>query len=912
MKGPSWTLSDLLFRIRALFRRETVERELDEELRLHIEHAVEKQVRMGLPRAEAIRQARLSLGGVEQVKELCREARGVSLVETTLRDVRYSLRTMRRSPGFAAAAILSLALGIGANTAVFTLIDAVTLRPLPVGAPAELVAVGDPSRPTALWEGAPMVDVLSYPLYQRLRERNHVFSGLLASGRAGRVEMAVEGSGAEEIRGRLVSGNYFDVLGLSASMGRVFSADREDNAGASPVAVISHDFWERRFNSDPGVLGRPIRLNSSPFTIVGVGPRAFVGEVVGSPADVWIPISLQPWLQGGMSRLGNRGSNWLLALGRLAPGTSLERARAELTVLTQQTLMEFAGPNLSSNQVDEIRARPIPVQSGARGFSWVRKNVAPLLFTLMAVVGLVLVIACANIANLLLARAMARRKEISVRLALGASRGRLIRQLLTEGAVLAFVGGAAGFAAAGWGSRLLSRLASRGGSNPVPFDVDVQPDLAVLAFTASVALLTTVFFALVPALRSTRFELSPALRESARIADPRGWSVGRLLVVGQLALSVPLLATAGLFVGSLAYLEALDVGYSRENLVVVKAELVVRPDATPGERLMAARSSIERLGSIPSVTGVTLSENGLFSGLDSGTQSLQVRGFQPSTRADTSSSFDQVGPHYFAVIGIPLVAGREFDGTDRVGAPPVAILNETMANFYFGKRSPIGESIQNGNDRYRIVGVVKDSKQRDLKGRIERRFYVPLLQTTDRIQTVHFAIKTSSDAQSLIPAIRRSLLGMGGSLRTVSVDTARDLMSQTLSSERSLARFSGLFALVALALAVAGLYGLTSYAIARRTNEIGIRMALGASRVAVIGMVIRGTLALMAIGFAVGVPTALAATRLIGANVAGVKATDPANLLRVVSLMFAVGVAAVCIPAVRASRVDPVSALRID
>ena len=909
MKRSSSILSDLIFRARALFRRRAVERELDDELRLHLEQSIEKHVRSGVPRAEAARLAKLSLGGLEQVKEVCRDARGVSLVETTLQDVRYALRTIHRNPGFAAAAVLSLALGIGANTAVFTLIDAVTLRSLPVPAPGELVAIGDPSRPTALWEGAPMVDVLSYPLYQRLRERNRVFSGLLASGRAGRIEMSVDGGATEEVRARLVSGNYFDVLGVPASIGRTFSA-AEDAPGASPLIVISHDLWERRFDGDARVLGRAVRLNGSPCTIVGVGPRSFDGEVVGSPADIWIPISMQPQLQGGVSRLDKRGSNWLLALGRLAPGVSLERARAELTVLADQTLMEFAGANVSADQVSEIRAHPIPVQPGGKGFSWVRKNVAALLFTLMAVVGVVLIIACANIANLLLARAMARRREISIRLAIGASRARLIRQLLTEGVVLAAIGGAAGLAAAGWGSRLLARLASRGGPNPVPFDVDVVPDLAVLAFTATVALLTTIVFALVPAVRSTRLELSAALRDGARSPDPRAWSVGKLLVIGQLALSVPLLATAGAFAGSLAYLEALDVGYARDHLVVVKSELVVRADANPGERLVVVSGLVERMRSVPGVAGVAPSENGLFSSTDSGTQTLQIRGFQAAARTDTSSSFDQVGPDYFKVIGIPLLGGREFDATDRAGAPPVAIVNETMADFYFGKRSPLGESIQNGGESYRIVGVVKDSKQRDLKGKTERRFYLPLLQTTDPIRTVHFAIKTRNEARSVIPAIRRELQGLSTASRVVSIEPVRDLMSQTLSGERSLARFSGLFAMAALALAVAGLYGVTSYAISRRTNEIGIRMALGASRIAVIGMVIRGTVVLMAIGFAAGIPAALAAMRLIRSSVVGVRAMDPATLAGVVSLMLVVGLCAVSVPAVRASRVDPVNALR--
>lgn len=569
-------LADILFRLRALVRRSAMDQELDEELRAHLEHETERHVRAGRSRVEAVRRARLALGGVEQVKEQCRDVRGTRWIDEFVKDLRHALRMLRRSPGFTTMAVVSLALGIGANTAIFTLINAVMLRSLPVRSPNELVAVGDPSRPTAHWEGGPMVDVLSYPLYQRLRDLNRVFTGLLASGKAGRVEMSIGDGAPEVVRGRLVSGNYFDVLGVSPVLGRTFSAEEDRAPGVSPVIVISDSFWETRFARDPAVLGRNFRLNGSPpFTVIGVGPRGFTGEVVGSPTDIWIPVAMQSRVNPGQARLDSVDSNWLLGLGRLAPGVSLERARVELTLLAQQALADFEGAGLSADKASEIRTRKLPVQPGGKGFSWVRKNLSPLLFTLMAVVGLVLVIACANVASLLLVRAMSRQKEISVRLAVGASRARVVRQLLTEGSALAAMGGAAGLMLAGWGSRLLSRLASRGGPNPVPFDVDVQPDLAVLAFTAAVSVLTTVLFGLVPAVRSTRVELSPALKENARSLERSGWSLGRLLVIGQLALSVPLLITAGLFVRSLANLEALDVGYSRDNLVLVKAEMAV-------------------------------------------------------------------------------------------------------------------------------------------------------------------------------------------------------------------------------------------------------------------------------------------------------------------------------------------------
>ena len=414
-----------------------------------------------------------------------------------------------------------------------------------------------------------------------------------------------------------------------------------------------------------------------------------------------------------------------------------------------------------------------------------------------------------------------------------------------------------------------------------------------------------------PAVRSTSVELSPALKAHARTAERGGWTFGRLLVVGQLALSVPLLIAFGLFVRSLANLEALDVGYSRDNLVVVKAEMGASGAAST-RRLSQARGLVERLQSIPGVLGVTVSENGLFSGTDSGTDSLQVDGFQMSRREDASSSFDQVGPRYFHVLGIPLLAGREFDDRDVIGAPPVAVVNESLAAFYFGGSSPIGKSIRNGPDRYGIVGVVKDNKQRDLKGRTERRFYLPLLQTTDSIPALNFAIRAGTDPASTMPVIRRELESFDRSLRVSSVESVRVLMSQTLTGERSIARLSGLFGILALLLAAAGLYGVTSYATSRRTGEIGLRMALGADRLDVIRMVLRDALTLMAAGLAIGLPAALVTSRLTAASLVGVSAADPAIVAGALLVMLVAGVCAGIVPAMRASRVDPVRALRQD
>jgi predicted permease len=849
------------------------------------------------------------------------------LVGDLWQDLRYAGRMLKKQPGFASAVVLMLALGIGANTAIFTLIHAVMRRSLPVPAPEQLVAVGDPSRPTAMWEGGPMVEVLSYPMYQRLRDRNQVFSGLLASGKTGRLEMTADDRAPELTRGRLVSSNYFDVLQVRPALGRAFTAD-ENRVNASPVVVISQELWKTRFGAHPAILGQAIRLNGSPFTIVGVAPPGFSGEVIGSPTDVWIPLTMQAQVQG-QGRLERADSNWLLGLGRLAPGVSLPQARAELVVLAQQALVEFTGAGASEEKLREIRRQIVPVEPGGQGFSWVRRNLSSLLFTLMTIVGLVLLIACANVANLVLARATSRQKEISVRLALGASRMRLIRQLLTEGAILASLGGLAGLLIAGWGSRLLSGLVARGGPNPVPFDVDVRPDLVVLGFAAGVSALTAMLFGVVPALRATRVELAPMLKDSARGVTQSRWSLTRLLVVGQLALSVPLLMAAGLFVRTLINLEHADVGYARDALVLLKADMAtgnvannvannvagnvannVAGNVDVAEQLLRARALVEWLQSLPGVRGVTMSENGLFSGTDSRTEGVNVDGFDSRRPEDRRASFDQVGPGYFRILGTPLLAGREFDGRDTTDGEPVAVINETLATAYFGTRSPLGQSLRNGADRYTIVGVVKDSRQQQLKGKPERRFYLAILQTKDPVAAWNFEIGTTADAASMIPVLRRAVQTFDPNLRVSTIETVNTLMAQTISNERTVAQLSGLFGALAVLLAVTGLYGVTSYTMSRRTSEIGLRMAMGADRAGVIRMVLRECLALIAAGLALGLPIAFVSSRLTAANFPDVTPHDPLIVAAAVLLILAAGLCASLVPAIRASRIDPMKALQ--
>jgi predicted permease len=904
------SLRTFFSRVRGLFGRGALDQRLEEEIHFHLEMETEKNRRHGLNAQDARATARRAFGACEQMKELYREKRSLPVIETTLKDLQYALRGLRKSPGFTAIVLISLTLGIGANTAIFTLIDAVMLRGLPVRSPDELITVGDASRPTALWLGGPMANIFSYPLYQRLRQENRVFTGLLASGKTGRLEVGVTSGGTEQAHGRFVSGNYFDVLGVSPIAGRVFSTQEDRSAGGSPVVVISYDYWADRFGRSFDILGKTLRINGSPFTVIGIGPTGFSGEVVGSPTDIWIPLSMQAQVNPGDPRLDNRDANWLLCIGRLKPGVSIGSARAAMTTLVHNALIDYEGAGSSPDNQREIRGEKVDVQPGSKGFSWIRTYDASLLFILMALVGLVLLIACTNVANLLLARGNRRQKEISMRLALGADRLRIIRQMLTESALLAGIAAVAGVLLAWWGSRLLSQLVSgSSGLNSIPFEVNVRPDMAVLGFNAAITLLTVILFGLIPALRSTRIDLLPALKENASTPNQGRWRLGPMLVIGQLALSTVILIGAGLFLRSLEHLNSLNVGYSRNQVILMSADLS-SSGYPAARRLPMTRRLIDFLRAIPGVSGVTVSNNGLFTHVDSNTDSLIAEGFVLTHKSDSFCTFDQIGPNYFKVLGVPLIAGREFDAHDGASTSTYVVINETMARFYFANTNPIGKHLRNGDDRYTVIGVVKDMKQGNLKSATERRFYGPLFQTTDPIQTLNFEIKTRASAGSMVAAIRRETHSFDPNLNVSSIVPVSALIEQDLDGDRLIAKLSGFFGILVLLLAANGLYGVISYTTARRTSEFGLRMAIGAERADLIRMVLSEAVFLIVAGLAIGLPVAVGSTRLLRATLAGISPSDPATLVAVMLIMLTAGVVAGYIPAARAARVDPMTALR--
>jgi predicted permease len=844
-----------------------------------------------------------------------------------LQDVRYALKMLRHAPLFTIVAVLSLALGIGANTAIFSLIDQVMFRALPVENPEELALFGR---------------LYPYPRYEQFRDRNEVFSGTFAVCALDQVQ-AGGPEYTERLSGRLVSGNYFSVLGVGAALGRTLAPEDERLATGQPVAVISHRLWKRRFGLDPSVIGRTIHLGPGrlvwgasmrreeasglssrpsfrPFTIVGVAPPAFSGETIGDAPDFWVPVTAQAQLMPGREWLTRPDVGWVRVVARVKPGLSIQQAEAGITVLFQQLITQEVGSKLDEKIRRFIREAKVPLLPGGRGFireehgknSYASvREFFDALWILMAAAGVVLLISCANVANLLLARATGRHKEIAVRLSLGAGRARLVRQLLTESVLLALMGGVAGLLFARWGSGLLVGMASGFLSSPIA--VSLEPDTRVLLFTAAVSLLTGIIFGLAPAFRGTKIDLNTALKESAATVSGavRGLGLRRILVVAQIALSLLLLIGAALFVRSLRNQQAVDIGYNRENLVLVRIDPVTGGYRGEAIAKLAGRLR-DRFGSLPGVSAVTFSENGLFSGPESAGP-IAAEGHTPQSEGDMLARFDQVGPEYFRTIGIPVLLGRDIGAQDVAGSPRVAVINEAMADFYFPGTNPVGRQIfwlPGKRMPIEIVGVAGSAQDHSVRWGPTRRFYVPLEQAIEGITTVIFEVRTSAKPEALVAALRKEVEAEDPTMPVLSVQTLDQLMARSMLQEGLIARLSGFFGILALLLAAVGLYGIMSYAVARRTNEIGVRVALGAQPGNIIRMVLRETLLLALTGVAIGIPAALAAARLVSSWLFGLEATDPVTIAGAALFMIVVACGAGFVPARRAARVDPLMALR--
>ena len=841
--------------------------------------------------------------------------------QNLLKDLHYTGRALWKNPGFTAVTVLSLALGIGVNTAIFSLIDALLLKTLPVKDPGQLVMVSDPnSAGVSVGTQNGERSLFTYEEFERMRDRNQVFTEMFAAeSSADRDNVSINDGPLEELRTRLVSGDYFPTLGVEPLVGRTFTREDEKGPGSDPYAVISYAYWQKRFGLDAGVLGKTIQIHKIFLTIIGVMPPRFFGETVGESPDAWLPMMMEPLVKPGRDWLHDDRSKterveWLLVAGRLKPGASAKQAESSLNVLFQQVIHETAGSHLPPDRLRQLADQKIKIQAGGRGASPLRDDFNEPLLVLMAVVALVLLIACANVANLLLARSAARQREIGIRLAIGATRGRLIGQLLTESFVLALLGGAFGVLLAFWASQLLLRMVASG-NNPVP--LDVHPDLRMLAFTLGVSLVTGLVFGLAPAFRATRVDVGSTLKENSRGVTGSGARItmGKALVISQVAISLLLLIGAGLFLRTLQNLQRVDLGYPREKLLLVRVD-ALGAGYESAQRAAVFQTLLERFRSTPGVRAVTLSENGLFSGTESGDQ-ISVEGYKPQKKSDDHARFDQIGPAYFSTLGVPILLGREIGPQDAGTAAPVCVINEAMSRFYFGTQNPIGKHITDEfpdtRTTFQIVGVTKDDRDHQLRGDVPRRFYIPFFQGLGGIPAAgNFEIRTFADPNSVIRMIRQQVEQVDRSLPILSASPLGELLDRRLTQERLLAQLCAFFGALALLLASVGLYGVLSYSIARRTNEIGIRMAVGAQSRTVLGMVMRETVVVVAVGIAIGVPVAFALTRLVSSKLYGLKATDPLTVTLASLVLAAVAMLAGYLPARRASRVDPLIALRYE
>jgi predicted permease len=864
-----------------LFRHRTKEAELEKELRFHLDQHTSDLIARGCSPEEAQRQARLALGGPERVKELCRDARGTRWLRDILQDLPYAARILRKNPGFTFVVVLSLAIGIGANTAIFSLLDTLLLKSLPVKQPEQLVFV------SGLHFAHPD------PIYQELKERNSVFAGMLTFHT---IEMTMsDGSQAERVSGELVSGDFFSTLGVGPHLGRVFNESDDQTPGAHLVTVISYNFWQRRFGGDPQIVGKKISINNYSFTIIGVAAQGFHGVEVGSAPDAWVPMMMK------REMLDYRDSTPVMA--RLKPGVSIEQAQTAINPLFQNILQTFK-TNLPANRI--IDTRGIELRSARTGIAGnLRSRFSQSLILLMGLVGVVLLIACLNVANLLLARAATRQKEIAVRLAVGASRFRLARQLLTEGFLLSLLGGALGLAFARWGTQaLLSFL-------PQNALLEIKPDLRILGFTLAVTVLTGLLFGLAPAWQATRFDVIPALKNdtAAAAGGARRWELRRLLVILQVALSLVLMIGGGLFVRSLQNLRAVDHGYTADPIVTMEFALD-RNGYKLDQQLNFYEQLRERVTALPGVKSITYIALLPFIRSDFDTEAeIEVPGYQSRPNEKPTAQFNGITSQFFGTFGIQLLSGRGFNSQDSVGPPRVIIVSTSLARYFFGGENPLGRRISAGPFKdLEIVGVVGDAKLWNLRETMSRTVYYA--QEQRLMGRLNLCVRATSDAGALVAAIRHEVRRLDPNLPVFNVKTFADQIDESIYRERLIALLSSFFGLFALLLAALGLYGVLAYTVARRTREIGIRMALGARTGNVLWLVVRETLFLVSIGIAIGLPIAFAATRLTKGLLFGLTHNDPLTIALATLVMLAIAALAGYLPARRASRVDPLEALR--
>jgi predicted permease len=813
-------------------------------------------------------------------------------MDTVWQDIRFAFRMLRKHPGITLVAALSLGLGIGANTTIFSWMEGFVLRPLPlVQAPEQLVALNTRMPGGAEWS-------VSYPSYAEWREEARTVDGIIATSMM-QFSLRSESDGtAQPAWGMFVSANYFDVLGIRPLLGRTFLPAEDSIPNGAPVTVLSYGLWQRAFGGDPGIVGQQVLLNNQPFTVVGVAPRSFGGTWVGLSFDLWVPMMMQPALSPGASLLERRGTRWLEVFARLKPGITVAQARTELSAI-----QERIGEVHATDRGTGVAVKPFD-QQGAQ--FWLR----PVFVALLAVTGLVLLIACANIANLLLARAATRRREVGVRVALGASRGRLVRQLLTESVILALLGGTIGVLLALWARPWIGALIP---ATQFPVDASMYAGSLngrVIVFTAVATGVAAVLFGLVPALRASRQALMPALKEGGARGVARS-RLGGGLVVAQIALTLVALVCSGLFIRSLGAMRNVDLGFrdpAHVLLVSTDLHLAGYTQAT-GEPFVDRL--LERVRSLPGVSaaGMASAVPLGFGGFSS--NSVRPEGYAPRRDENMSVLFNIVTPEYFRTMRIPVVSGRDFTDTDRDGSLPVAIVNEAFAQRYWPGEDAIGKRFDGGGGRLlSIVGVVKNGKYEKVDDPPRPYMYFPFAQWYSSNLTLH--VRTTGDPNALVATLRRAFEALDPGLPFLQPRTMAEHMGASMMGQRMGALLLSILGAVALALAVVGLYGVMSYAVSQRTRELGIRLALGAGNREILRLVLRDGMRLAALGIAIGVVVAFAGGRLLASQLFGVSAADPITFSLIALILASVALAASYIPARRATKVDPMLALRSD
>ena len=905
--------------LRSLLRKKRVQGELEEEVREFLEMAAQEKMRNGLSHKEAARAVRLEQGTLEMTRGVVRAAGWESFVETCWQDLRFGLRTLRKSSGFTAVAVLTLALGIGANTSIFTLVNAVMLSSIPVRDPQNLVILqwsanhshdggyssyGDCAREPE-GSGRQKGCSLSYPMFKEIRSHANGFSSVGAF--AGPREFNLSGHGQASIaRGMLVSGDYFQTLGVGAVIGRPLQPS-DETPGAEPVLVLSYAYWRNVFGGSPEILGKTIRLNELAFKVVGIADPNFTRLSPGRSQDFWLPLTRLQELKVTSGRdIEDPASWWLNVIGRLNPGVNVRQAQAATSVFFRNVVLHAEKPLLK--EADDPAITLLPAQQGLVG---VRTELGKPLYILMAAVGMVLLIACGNVAGLLSAKGRAREKEMAVRAALGGSRGRIVRQLLTESLLLAFAGASLGILLAYWGAYLLAAFLSANSFSPLV--IDATPDLRVLGFTVGTTVLSGVLFGLAPTFRGVHASIVPALKNnsgnSSAVDQARNkrFGLGGALVIGQVGLSVVVLIGAALLVRTVANLKNINPGFDTRNLL----HFGIDPTLTGygQEKLQNLYGEVHRrLAALPGVISASYGSEVLLNGGLWGS-SVHVQGQPQNSKVETNMF--AAGPGFFETMRIPVVSGRSFTAADLSSGQDVAIVNESFVRRYLQGRNPLGLHLEGDSDEghggHEIVGVVADTKYHALRVAIDPTTYVPLKKGA-----AYFELRMGTKPESLIPAVRQIVGTLDNNLPIFELRTQTETIDRLVFNERLVARLSSLFGALALVLACVGLYGLLSYEVARRTREIGIRTALGARQRDVFRLVLGRGLVLAVTGAVAGVAVAMALTRYLGSLLYGVGATDPMTFIGIPLVLMLVALLACYIPSRRAARVDPMVALRYE